>query len=348
MELLKELCLADGISGYEKNIAEIMKRELRKSCDKVDVDAFGNVIGQKGKGKTKIMIAAHMDEIGLMVKNINEKGYISFIKIGGIDDRILLSQRVIVKARKGDVAGVIGSKPPHLQKKEEMDKIVKCEDLFIDIGAKDREEASKKIEVGDPIIFEPSYMEYGADLVNAKAVDDRIGCYALLKVMEKIPKNIDATVYAAATCQEEVGLKGAKVAAFKIDPNYAFAIDTTIAGDTPQIKETESNLKLGAGPAITIIEANGRGTISHPVVRGALMDTAKKFGIPYQIDVIEGGMTDGAMIYLNREGVPTGVVSIPCRYIHSPTGIFSRKDVDSTVELVVRTLTVMRDLRLLQ
>jgi len=337
--------MADGVSGFEKNVAEIMKRELRKSCEKVEVDNFGNVIGQKGKGKTKIMIAAHMDEIGLMVKNINEKGFISFIKIGGIDDRILMSQRVIIKAKKGDVMGVIGSKPPHLQKKEETEKVVKNEDLFIDIGAKSREEASAKVEVGDPILFEPAFMEYGGDLVNAKAVDDRIGCYALLKVMEKIPKNIDATVYAAATCQEEVGLKGARVAAYKLDPNYAFAIDTTIAGDTPQIKESESSLKVGGGPAITIIEANGRGTISHPRMREALISTAKKHNIAYQIDVIEGGMTDGAMIYLTREGVPTGVVSIPCRYIHTPTGIFSRKDVDSTVELLVKTLTEIRDLR---
>ena len=312
MDLLKELCTVDGISGFEKNAAEIMKRELNRFCDKVEVDSFGNVIGQKG--------------------------FISFVKIGGIDDRILLSQRVVIKAKKGDVNGVIGSKPPHLQKKEETEKVMKSEDLFIDIGASNREEAGKKVEVGDPIIFEPAYYKFTDDIIQTKAIDDRLGCYILIKLMERLPKNIDATIYAVGTCQEEVGLKGARVAAFKIDPQYAFAIDTTIAGDTPQIKENESILKIGGGPAITIAEACGRGLISHPKIREHLIATAKKYKIPYQIDVVEGGMTDGAMIYMTREGIPTGVLSIPCRYIHSPTGVFSMKDVDASVELLAKAI----------
>jgi len=338
MELMEELCTADGISGFEKNIAEIMKRELNRTCEKVEVDAFGNVIGQKGRGKTKIMVAAHMDEVGLMVKGINEKGFIGFVKIGGIDDRILPGQRVVIKTKKGDVPGVIGSKPPHLQKKEETEKVIKHEDLFIDIGVKSKEDTAAKIEVGDPVVFESNYFKYNEDMILARAIDDRIGCYAMLKVMEKLSKNVNATVYAVGTCQEEVGLKGARVAAFKIDPNYAFVLDTTVAGDTPQIKETESILKIGAGPAITIAEAAGRGLISHPKVREQLIETAKKYNIPYQIDVVEGGMTDGAMIYMTREGIPTGVISIPCRYIHAPSGIFSRKDVDNSVELLVKTI----------
>jgi putative aminopeptidase FrvX len=316
MDLLKELCMADGISGFEKDVAEIMKRELRKSCDKVEVDSFGNVTGVKGKGKAKIMIAAHMDEIGLMVKNINEKGFISFVKIGGIDDRMLLCKRVRIKGKKGDVAGVIGSKPPHLQKKEESEKVMKHDELFIDIGAKNRKEAEEKVEVGDQVIFESDYGNLSSDFIYAKAIDDRIGCYALLKVMEKIPKNIDATVYGVGTCQEEVGLKGARVAAFRINPDCALAIDTTIAGDTPQIKENESMLKI----------------------RELLINTAKKNKIPYQIDVVEGGMTDGAMIYMTREGIPTGVISIPCRYIHTPTGVFSMKDLDSSIELLLKAV----------
>jgi putative aminopeptidase FrvX len=338
MDLLKELCMADGISGFEKDVAEIMKRELRKSCDKVEVDSFGNVTGVKGKGKAKIMIAAHMDEIGLMVKNINEKGFISFVKIGGIDDRMLLCKRVRIKGKKGDVAGVIGSKPPHLQKKEESEKVMKHDELFIDIGAKNKKEAEEKVEVGDQVIFESDYGNLSSDFIYAKAIDDRIGCYALLKVMEKIPKNIDATVYGVGTCQEEVGLKGARVAAFRINPDCALAIDTTIAGDTPQIKENESMLKIGEGPAITIAEASGRGLISHPQIRELLINTAKKNKIPYQIDVVEGGMTDGAMIYMTREGIPTGVISIPCRYIHTPTGVFSMKDLDSSIELLLKAV----------
>ncbi len=338
MELLKELCTMDGISGFEKNIAKIMQREFRKTCDSVEVDNFGNVIGRKGNGKRKIMLAAHMDEVGLMVKHINEKGFVSFVKIGGIDDRILLGKRVVIKSKKGDVQGVIGSKPPHLQKKKEREKIIRHEELFIDIGAKNEKEAKKKIEVGDPIIFEPNFGKLTDDLLYGKAIDDRIGCYTLIKIMEKIPKNIKATIYAVGTAQEEVGLKGARVSAFKLNPDYAFAIDTTIAGDTPQIKETESSLKIGEGPAITITEAGGRGVVTHPRLRELLIKTAKKYKIPYQIDVLEGGMTDGAIIYLTREGIPTGVISIPTRYIHGPTGIFSMKDLNNSVRLLTKVL----------
>lgn len=338
MELLKELCTMDGISGFEKNIAKIMQREFRKTCDSVEVDNFGNVIGRKGNGKRKIMLAAHMDEVGLMVKHINEKGFVSFVKIGGIDDRILLGKRVVIKSKKGDVQGVIGSKPPHLQKKKEREKIIRHEELFIDIGAKNEKEAKKKIEVGDPIIFEPNFGKLTDDLLYGKAIDDRIGCYTLIKIMEKIPKNIKATIYAVGTAQEEVGLKGARVSAFKLNPDYAFAIDTTIAGDTPQIKETESSLKIGKGPAITITEAGGRGVVTHPRLRELLIKTAKKYKIPYQIDVLEGGMTDGAIIYLTREGIPTGVISIPTRYIHGPTGIFSMKDLNNSVRLLTKVL----------
>lgn len=338
MELLKELCTMDGISGFEKNIAQIMQREFRKTCYSVEVDNFGNVIGRKGNGKRRIMLAAHMDEIGLMVKHINEKGFISFVKIGGIDDRILLGQRVVIKSKRGDVQGVIGSKPPHLQKKEEREKIIKHDELFIDIGVGNEKEAKKRIEVGDPIIFEPNFGKLTDDLLYGKAIDDRVGCYALIKIMEKIPKNIKATIYAVGTAQEEVGLKGARVSAFKLNPDYAFAIDTTIAGDTPQIKETESSLKIGEGPAITITEAGGRGVVTHPRLRELLIKTAKKYKIPYQIDVLEGGMTDGAIIYLTREGIPTGVISIPTRYIHGPTGIFSMKDLNNSVRLLTKVL----------
>jgi len=342
MELLKELCTSAGISGFENDIAKIMQREFRKSCDSVEVDSFGNIIARKGKGKKKIMLAAHLDEIGLMVKHISKEGFVNFVKIGGIDDRSLLGQRVIIKAKKGNRVGVIGSKPPHLQKEEEKKKVIEHEELFIDIGARDDKDAKKRIEIGDPVIFEPNFGQLSDNLYYGKAVDDRIGCYILLKVMEKIPKNINATIYAVGTAQEEVGLKGARVSAFKLNPDYAFVADTTIAGGTPQIKETESNLKVGKGPAITITEASGRGVVTHPKLRELLVNTAKKNKIPYQIDVLEGGMTDGAIIYLTREGVPTGVVSIPCRYIHSPTGVFSMNDINNAIKLLTKALTNLR------
>jgi len=334
--LLKKILEAPGIPGYETQIAKIMLDELKKSCDEVVIDNFGNVIARKGKGKTRIMLAAHMDEIGLMVKHITKEGFLYFIKLGGIDDRILPAQRVIVKAKKGDCLGIIGAKPPHLQKEEERKKPLKYEDMFIDIGCKNKEEAENKVSIGDVVIFEPNSGVLNGKLCYGKAIDNRIGCFALIKIMEKLKSSSE--VYAVATTQEEVGLKGARTSAFKIDPDYALAIDTNVAGDTPQISERESALKLGEGVAITIIEASGRGLIVNEKLKDLLIATAKKNKIKYQIDVIEGGMTDGAIIYMNREGLPTGVLGIPTRYIHSPTGVFSLDDLNAAVELAVKAV----------
>ena len=338
MDLLEQLCRTDGISGYEGNVAALMTRELKKSCDDVCTDRFGNVIGKKGKGAKKIMLAAHMDEVGLLVKHITKEGYLHFVKVGGIDDRLLIDQRVIIKTKKGDLTGIIGSKPPHLQKDEERKKVIKYEDMFIDIGAPSKKDAEKVVELGDPAIFDPSFGKLGKDLHYGKAVDNRAGCYILIKAMEKIPSNINATVYAVGSCQEEVGLKGARVAAFRIDPDFALAIDTTLAGDTPGIKETESSLKVGKGPAITLMEAAGRGVITHPKVRDVLMKTAKKKRIPIQIDVLEGGMTDAAIIYLTREGIPSGVISVATRYIHGSAAVFSMADVNNAIKLTVEAV----------
>ncbi len=331
--LLKKMIDAPGIPGYEGQIAKIMSDEFKKSCDDVQIDNLGNVIAKKGKGKKKIMLAAHMDEIGLMVKHITKEGFLYFIKVGGIDDRILPAQRVIIKAKKGDCLGVIGTKPPHLQKEEDKKKPLEFAQMFIDIGCKSKEEAEKRVEVGDTVIFEPNSGVLNGKLCYGKAIDDRIGCFALIKIMEKL--KVEAEVYAVATGQEEVGLKGARTSAFKIDPDYAIAIDTNIAGDMPGITERESSLKLGEGVAITIIEASGRGLIVNEKMKDLLIDTAKKNKIKYQIDVIEGGMTDGAIIYMNKEGVPTGVLGIPTRYIHSPTGVFNIEDINAAVELTV-------------
>ena len=334
--LLKKLLDAQGISGYEGEIARIMSAELKKSCDEVHIDTFGNVIARKGSGKKKIMLAAHMDEVGLVVKHIDKEGFLSFVKVGGIDDRILVSQRVVVKAKKGDFPGVIGAKPPHLLKEEEKRQGLKYDSMFIDIGCKSRIDAQKLLEIGDAVIFEPQSGDLQGRLCFGKAIDNRLGCFALIKIMEKLKVNAD--VYAVATAQEEVGLKGARTSSFKINPDFAIAIDTTVAGDMPQIKETESALKLGDGVAITILEASGRGVIVSEKIRNMCIEEAKKNKIKYQIDVIDGGMTDGAMIYMNREGIPTGVLAIPSRYIHSPCGVFSVDDIDAAVQLAIKVI----------
>lgn len=337
--LLKKIIEAAGISGYEKEVARIMHDEFKRSCDDVKIDNFGNVIARKGKGKRKIMLAAHMDEVGLMIKHITKEGYLHFIKVGGIDDRVLPAQRVVVKSKKGDRVGIVGTKPPHLQKDEDRKHPLKYEDMFIDIGCRSLEEAKKMVEIGDMAIFEPNSGVLNGKLCYGKAIDDRIGCYALVRIMEKL--KADAEIYAVATGQEEVGLKGARTAAFNVSPDYSIVIDTTIAGDTPMISERESSLKLGGGAAITIIEASGRGIIVNENIKNILTDAAKKNKIKYQIDVIDGGMTDGAIIYMNKEGVPTGVLSIPTRYIHSATGVFHLDDVDSAINLTVKAVEKM-------
>ena len=340
--LLKKILDASGISGYEKEISGIMKQELQKICPEVSIDNFGNVIakslpfGKQGKAKKKIMLAAHMDEVGFLVKHINKEGFINFIKVGGMDDRILLGQRVIIKSKKGDVRGVIGAKPPHLLKDEEAKRPSKYDEMFIDIGCKNLEDAQKKVEIADSIVFDADSGHLNDDLYYGKAIDDRVGCYALIKIMEKL--KVPAEVYAVATVQEEVGLKGARTSSFMIDPDFAIAIDTAVAGDTPGIRENESALKLGNGVAITIVEASGRGLIVNEKIKDLFIETAKLNKIRYQVDVIEGGMTDGAMIYMNRQGIPTGVLAIPTRYIHSSTGVFNLKDVDSAIELAVKVI----------
>ena len=334
--LLQKMLDTAGISGYESEIAGVMSDAFKKTGAQVYTDTFGNVIAQKGSGKKKIMLASHMDEVGLIIKFITKEGFLKFIKVGGIDDRILPGQRLIVKAKKGDVHGIIGSKPPHLQKDDERKKPLKYDDMIIDIGCKSKGEVEKRVEIGDPAIFNQHSGNLSGDFYFGRAIDDRVGCYVLVKIMEKI--KVNAQVFAVATAQEEVGLKGARTASFKINPDFAIAIDTSLSGDTPQIKETESSLKLGAGPAITIMEAAGRGVIVSEKIKNLFKETAKNNKIRYQMDVLEGGMTDGAIIYMNREGIPTGVISIPARYVHSPVGVFSMSDVNATVDLCIKVI----------
>ncbi|MBU4306139.1 MAG: M42 family metallopeptidase [Candidatus Omnitrophica bacterium] len=335
-KLLEKLLKTAGISGYEAEIAKIMSEELAKSCAEVEEDSFGNVIGCKGSGKKKIMLAAHMDEVGFVVKYVSKEGFIRFVKVGSIDDRILPGQRVVIKSAKGDICGIIGAKPPHIQKEEERKQPVKPEDMFIDIGAKSREEVMERVSIADMIIFEPNAGLMPNNLVFGKAVDDRVGCYALLKIMERV--NVAAEIYAVATAQEEVGLKGARTASFRLNPDFALALDTTIAGDIPGVREEQSALKLGEGVSICTLEAGGRGFIVSSRIRKILTETAEKNNIKYQIDVLEGGMTDAAMIYMNREGVSTGVLSVPTRYIHSPAAVFSLDDLQATIDLAVKAV----------
>ncbi len=337
MELLRKLSEAHGVPGYEEEVRALLREELERVCDSVEVDALGNLIAKKGSGERRVMLAAHMDEIGLMVKHVDTKGYLRFMPLGGVVEQCLLNQRVLVHTSRGAVRGVIGSKPPHLLKEEERKKPVKLEDMFIDVGAGSAEEAEKLgIRVGDFVTFERSFAELGGELVTGKAFDDRVGCWALVEVLKRI--EIDAQVYAVATVQEEVGLKGARTAAYRVEPDIAIVLETTSAGDFPGVKEEECRVKLGSGVVVTVADAGGRGLITHPRVRELLVGTAEEEGIEYQLEVVERGTTDATSIHLTKTGVPAGVLSVPARYLHSPVEVASRKDMRLAVELCCAAL----------
>ncbi len=337
-ELLKKLSNAPGVSGFENEVRLIISKELEEFADEIKIDEMGNIIvirNGEPDGK-KIMLAAHMDEIGLMVRYIDNKGFIKFSKIGGINDQMLLNQDVYIQTANGNVTGVIGSKPPHIMKKSEKNKIVEYDHMFIDIGASSKDEAQMMVSLGDPIIIKQEFADLGKSLVKGKALDNRVGCAILVEVLKQADTN--ATIYGVGTVQEEVGLKGAKTSAFSINPDIALALDVTIAGDHPGIKEEEATSKFGRGPAIVLADASGDGIITPPMIKKLLITAATEENIPYQLEVSEGGTTDGTAIHLTRKGIPTGVISPPSRYIHTPVSVVNLEDIDNTVKLILAVL----------
>jgi len=336
-DMLEKLSNACGVAGREEEVRSLMKKFLKPIVDEVREDKLGNVIGiKKGrKNGPKVMLAAHMDEIGLLIKTISKEGFLQFTKIGGIDDRILLAQKVIVYTEKGNLHGIIGSKPPHIQKEEERKKVLTYDELFIDIGAESQEEAKKMgVKIGDPAGFDIKFAKIGKNIVIGKAFDDRVGCAVMIEAVKRLQKT-DCTVYAVGTVQEEVGLRGATTAAFGIYPDVGIALDVTIAGDVPGVKEVEAPIKLKKGPSIEIADA---GLITHPKVLRLLVDAAEENKIPYQLETGLPGSTDAARISLTKEGVPSGVISVPTRYIHNPTSLLSLEDAENAVKLTVTVI----------
>ncbi len=334
MDVLKKLVDADGVSGSEEEVKEVIKAELENYVDEIKEDKLGNLIVEK-RGKMdgkRLMLAAHMDEVGLIVKYIDDNGFIRFTKVGGIDDSALYNQRVRIKTPSQVYKGVIGVKSKHLGKKDEKTE------LFVDVGASDRENVAEMgISAGCTITFDRKLVELSNELVTGKALDDRAGCYVLIELLKSL-ENHRTNIYAVFTVQEEVGLRGAKVAAFRVHPDIAIAIDTTTAGDFPGIKPEECPVKIGLGPCIKIADGRkdslGGGIITHPAVRRLLIEAAQDGDIPYQIEVLEGGTTDAAAIHMTREGIPSGVVSIPARYLHSSAETLSIKDIKYTISLL--------------
>lgn len=337
MELLKEITSAHGVSGYEGEVRNIIKKHL-ESITEIEYDNLGSIICKK-KGKShspKVMLAGHMDEIGFMVKLITDDGFIKFSTLGGWWNHVMLSQRVIIKTSKGDVPGIIGSKPPHILTDEERNKLVDRKDMFIDVGASNAEEARESfgIRPGDPIVPDSQFqvLKNGKNYL-AKAWDDRVGCALFIDVIKAL-QNEDHpnTVYGVGTVQEEVGLRGARTSAWAIQPDVGIALEVGIAGDVPGGKKEEAQMMLGKGPGILLYDSS---MIPNLKLRDLFIETAKEVDVPLQLDVMERGGTDAGSIHITMKGVPSIVIGVPCRYIHSHSGIINRDDYDRAVKLLV-------------
>ncbi|MCK4432313.1 MAG: M42 family metallopeptidase [Methanomicrobia archaeon] len=323
--LLKELSNANGISGFEDEVRDLIKSNIPS----YETDVLGNLVSSKeGKG-LKVMLAAHMDEVGLIVVDIDEDGYILFKKAGGIDDRVLMAKRVIIG--KNRINGVIGSKPIHLLKKEDLKKVVEYDKLYIDIGAKNKKETEKLIKIGDPVYFATMFKENGYRFIG-KALDDRVGCSIILDMLKK---DFSFSLCGAFTVQEEVGLRGAQVVAHDINPDICIVLEGTFASDTPDIEEKLQIPKFGEGPAITFAD---RSVICDPKLVRFFKDTAEKNDIPYQIKRPFTGGTDAGAIHLTKKGIPSGVIALPSRYIHAPASIGNKEDYENMKNLVYKIL----------
>jgi putative aminopeptidase FrvX len=336
---LEQLSNACGVAGREAEVRNLMIKFMKPYADEITVDRLENVIAVKKGKKTapKVMLAAHMDEIGLMVKTINKDGFLQFAKMGGIDDRILVAQEVVVNTANGPLKGIIGSKPPHVQKEEERKKIMTYDELFIDIGAQNKENVAEMgVKVGDPVTFDTKFSNAGNDVVIGKAFDNRVGCATMIETLKLLDKNkTDCTIYAVGTVQEELGLRGAVTAAFGVDPDVGIALDVTVAGDVPGVREFDTTVKMGKGPALAVSDS---GLVTHPKILRLLLDTAEEEKIPIQLETGLMGATDAARISLTRQGVPSGTLSIGTRYIHSPVGMLSLKDAEETSKLAVAAI----------
>lgn len=341
LTMLKELTDAKGIPGNEREPREVMEKYIAPFADNIEYDNLGSLIAEKvgDANGPKIMVAGHLDEVGFMISKIDDKGFLSFQTVGGWWSQVMLAQRVTIVTRKGDtITGVIGSKPPHILTADARKKAVDVKDMFIDIGASSKEEAMEwGVLPGDMVVpyFEFSVMN-NEKLLLAKAWDNRIGCAIAIDVLkglkdEKHP-NI---VYGVGTVQEEVGLRGAKTATVKVNPDIGFAVDVGIAGDTPGITAKESTSKMGAGPQIVLFDAS---MVSHKGLRDFVVDTAEENGIPYQFEMIPGGGTDAGSMHISLNGVPALSIGIATRYIHSHAGILHRDDYENTVKLILEVI----------
>lgn len=327
--LLSDLTMLAGVSGNENAVREFIYRSIRDKCDKIEIDSMGNMFAlMRGTGKNpkKVMLCAHMDEIGMITSRITEEGFLKFKTVGGIDPRVMVSKRVLVGEKAQP--GVIGYKAVHLQDKSEREATAKAKSLYIDIGAKNKKDAEKKVKIGDYIIFDSGYREFGNDRIKARALDDRVGCAIL---MELAGLRFDFDLYLCFTVQKEVGLRGATVLSNRIDPDLAIVLEATTASDTAETKPENRSAVLGKGAAISIMD---RHTYFHKELSQFLYQLAKDNNIPVQYKQSVTGGNDAGAVHLACGGIKTAAVSVPARYIHSPSSVISKKDFNACRALV--------------
>lgn len=345
MELLKKLCETPGVAGYEERIQKVIKGELEKVTDRVKIDKLGDVIGIKkadriidGSVPKKVMVAAHMDEIGLVIKYIDDDGFLRFFTLGGFDLKTLFAQKVTVHGKK-DIKGVIGSKSIHLLREEDRGSPPKIQELFIDTGLR-KDEVSKIVSVGDPVTLVGYFEGLNDKIIISKAFDDRVGIYVMIEVLKRI-KDYYVDVYAVATIQEEIGEhRGATVSSFSIEPDIGIALDTVAASDLPNIEKEEKSIALGKGTVITLIDSLY--TISNRKIVDLLKKIAEDNKIKYQIDIKLRGGTDAGVIQRSKAGVPVCIISIPVRYTHTIIEMCHKDDIEDTIKLVTKYLEEVR------
>lgn len=326
--LLARLTEVNGAPGQEGEVRNLIRAEVEPYVDEIRTDSLGNLYAIKNAGAPgrTVMLAAHMDEVALMITGIEGNGYLKFRSIGGIDPRVLVAKTVVVGEKK--VPGVIGAKPIHLQQPNERQRAFTMRELLIDIGARSKEEAERQVKLGECAYFTTKYEEIGQNRVKAKALDDRVGCALAIRLIQS---DVSYPLVAAFTVQEEVGLRGAGVAAYQVEPDLAFVLEGTTASDVAGIDEHKHATSVGKGPAITVVD---RSVIPHPGLVKELLALADEKGIPVQVRRNTAGGTDAGRIQLTKAGAKVGVVSVPCRYIHSPASVLSKDDFEHAYQLV--------------
>ncbi|MGZ3568002.1 MAG: M42 family metallopeptidase [Thermodesulfobacteriota bacterium] len=336
LRLFETLVGIPGGSGFEEKVIEFMAEELKKSLPEVSVDPMGNVIGKLGEGEKSTMVCVHSDEVGVLIKYIDPKGYIYFDLNGMIDERVLLSTKVDICTDKGIYTGVVGVKNRHLLTAEGLKRRIVLSDLWIDVGARNAEEVNNLgIEIGDPIVFHPNFQKIGKDTILSKAIDNRAGCAILIDLAERMKsRKIDYQLIFVAAVQEEIGSRGARVASQTLNPDMAVVIDTVPASD-PITPPQQAASECGKGPVIRSMDVNalGWGTIYSKKIQQRLIDTARKNKIPFQKDIFRT-WTDASTIHTSGRGIPCGGLYIPRRYSHSPTELVKWTDVEKTAELL--------------